>query len=96
MSEPTSTRTLVQLAEDILAGAKALEGHLNSSPTFQNDTIAELASEHQHVRKSLIDATDELNALVRGAGGPHGRIFNMSYSVRLIQCYVTELQGYQI
>lgn len=89
MSGPPKTSTLVQLAEDILAGAKALESHLHSSPTFENDTIAALPSEHQHIRKSLIDATSEMNALVRGASGPHGRIFNMSYSVRpvLFACY---------
>ncbi|ROV91351.1 hypothetical protein VMCG_09693 [Cytospora schulzeri] len=80
MSGPPKARTLVQLAEDILAGAKALESRLDSSPTFQTDTIAALPSEHQHIRKSLIDDSSEMNALVRGASGPHSRIFNMSYS----------------
>ncbi|KAK7746293.1 hypothetical protein SLS53_002252 [Cytospora paraplurivora] len=80
MSGPPKTKTLVQLAEDILEGAKTLEKHLESSPTFENDTIPTLPSKYQHVRKSLIDTSSEMNALVRGAGGPIGRIFDMSYS----------------
>lgn len=59
----TTQKSLVELAEEILEGAKALEKHLPSSPTFQNDTIGSLAAEHQDVRKALIDATGEMNAL---------------------------------
>lgn len=59
----TAQKSLVELAEEILEGAKALEKHLPSSPTFQNDTIGSLPSEHQHVRMALIDATGEMNAL---------------------------------
>lgn len=81
MTKLQHTKTLVELAEDILAAAKALEQHLPSSPTFQHDTIGELATEQQHFRKALIDASSEINALARGAGGPLGRIFDMSYSV---------------
>lgn len=84
MAKFQQTRTLVELAEDILAAARALDQHLPSSPTFQHDTIADLAPEYQHIRKALIDASSEINALARGAGGPLGRIFDMSYSVRLI------------
>lgn len=81
MAAPSRTKSLVELAEGILKNAKALEQHLSSPPTFQHDTIRYLAAEHDHLRKSLIDASNEINALVRGAGGPHGRIFDMSYSV---------------
>ncbi|KUI72615.1 6-hydroxytryprostatin B O-methyltransferase [Cytospora mali] len=80
MSSLPKTKTLVQLAEDILKGAKELEKHLPSSPTFRNDTISTLPPEYQYIRKSLIDDSSDMAALVRGAGGPLGRIFDMSYS----------------
>ncbi|KAF1992568.1 S-adenosyl-L-methionine-dependent methyltransferase [Aulographum hederae CBS 113979] len=76
----TETPTLVELAEQILAQAKEIESALPSSPTFVNDTISKLPSDLEKTRKSLIDTTETLNALLRGAGGPVGRIFDKCYT----------------
>ncbi|KAK3052831.1 hypothetical protein LTS18_012215, partial [Coniosporium uncinatum] len=77
--------SLVQFAEQILEDAKKLERSLSAPPTFLHDTISELPVDLQETRRSVIDATANLNALVRGSGGPIGRIFEMAY------CYSDQL-----
>jgi len=73
--------SLVQFAEQILEDAKKLERSLSAPPTSLHDTISELPVDLQETRRSVIDATTNLNALVRGSGGPIGRIFEMAYCV---------------
>ncbi|KAH8812745.1 S-adenosyl-L-methionine-dependent methyltransferase [Xylogone sp. PMI_703] len=64
-----SALTLVELAEEILRKAKKLQSEVLKSPTFFDDTLSGLSPEVDVERKELIDATDTLNALVRGANG---------------------------
>jgi hypothetical protein len=71
--------TLVELAEEILKIAKTLQGAVPKSPTFFEDTLSGLSANDDSVRKQLIDATETLNALARGANG-----FNFSRISRII------------
>jgi len=73
--------SLVELAEQILKDAKTLERSLSSPPSFLNDTISELPADLQETRRCMIDATANLNALIRGSGSPIGRVFEMVYCV---------------
>lgn len=75
-----NTPTLVQLAEHILEQARKLESSISSSPSFQDDTLAELPEVLEPVRSSLIEGTETLNALARGSvavywGRIHHKIF---------------------
>jgi hypothetical protein len=75
--------TLVELAEQILEKAKKLQNAVPKSPTFSDDTLSELSPDDDAVRKELIDATDTLNALARGARGfPFSRISRIMLAVR--------------
>lgn len=73
------TPTLVELAEEILNKAKKLQSAIPKSPTFFDDTLSGLSLQDDAVRKELIDATETLNALARGANG-----FGMSRISRIM------------
>jgi hypothetical protein len=73
------TPTLVELAENILKIAEKLQAAVPKSPTFFDDTLSGLSAEDDADRKALIDATETLNALARGANG-----FNFSRISRII------------
>jgi hypothetical protein len=76
--------TLVELAEEILSKAKKLQNVIPKSPTFFEDTLSGLAPDHDAVRKELIDATETLNALARGANGfGFSRIARIALAVRI-------------
>jgi hypothetical protein len=67
--------TLVELAEEILEKAKKLQNAIPKSPTFTNDTLSDLSPDDDAVRNELIDGTETLNVLTRGARGfPFNRI----------------------
>lgn len=66
-SDPRNGPTLVDLAEQILEQAKKLQSAIPRSPTFVDDTLTGLSANDDAVRKQLIDATETLNALARGA-----------------------------
>ena len=62
--------TLVDLATELLASAKAIEAHLESNnlpaPTFDNDTVSPLPKDLQAHRATLIDGADKLKRLAQG------------------------------
>jgi hypothetical protein len=74
----SAPETLVPIAKKILELAQKLESGILKPPSFQEDTLANLPSDLEKVRKSLIDESGTFNALVRGAGGPFGRIQTVS------------------
>jgi hypothetical protein len=75
--------TLVELAEKILDKAKKLQNAIPKSPTFTDDTLSDLSPDNDVLRKELIDATETLNALARGARGfPFSRITRLMLAVR--------------
>ena len=78
-SESNSSPTLVELAENILKLAQKLQAAIPKSPTFFDDTLSGLSAEDDAERKALIDTTEILNALARGANG-----FNFSRISRII------------
>jgi hypothetical protein len=81
--------TLVELAEDILRKAKKLQSAIPKSPTFFDDTLSGLSPQDDADRKALIDATETLNALARGANGfGFGRISRIILAV----CAITVLK----
>ena len=80
-----SSPTLVELAEEILEKAKKLQSAIPKSPTFFDDTLSGLSPSDDADRKELIDATETLNALVRGASGfSSSRISRIMLAVRSI------------
>lgn len=80
-----SAPTLVELAEEILKKAKILQSAVSKSPTFFDDTLAGLRPNENTVRKELIDATETLNALARGANSfSFSRISRIILAVRSI------------
>jgi hypothetical protein len=77
--------TLVELAEEILEKAKKLQKAIPKSPTFTDDTLSDLSPDDDAVRKDLINATETLNALARGARGfPFSRISRLMLAVSLL------------
>jgi hypothetical protein len=77
-----------------LEKAKKLQNPVPKSPTFVDDTLSDISSDDDVVRKELIDATETLNALARGASGfPFSRISRIMLAVRLP---ITEFQNYLI
>jgi hypothetical protein len=77
--------TLVELAEEILKKAKELESAVPKSPTFFDDTLSGLSPDIDAIRRELIDATETLNALARGANGfTFGRISRIILGVGVI------------
>lgn len=81
--------TLVELAEDILRKAKKLQSSVPKSPTFFDDMLSGLSPQDDADRKALIDATETLNALARGANGfGFGRISRIILAV----CAITVLK----
>ena len=77
--------TLVELAEEILDKAKKLQRAIPKSPTFFDDTLSGLSPNDDAARKELIDATETLNALARGANGfSFSRIAKIILAVRII------------
>ena len=81
-----SSPTLVELAEEILEKAKKLQNAIPKSPTFFDDTLSELSPSADADRKELIDATEKLNALARGASGFSScRISRIMLAVRSIR-----------
>jgi len=86
-----SAPTLVELAEEILNKAKKLQSAIPKSPTFFDDTLSGLSPNNDADRKELIDATETLNALARGASGfSFSRISRIMLAVRSI--IVTEFK----
>jgi hypothetical protein len=86
-----SAPTLVELAEEILNKAKKLQSAIPKSPTFFDDTLYGLSPNDDADRKELIDATETLNALARGASGFNfSRISRIMLAVRSIT--VTEFK----
>ena len=79
-----STPTLVELAEEILKKAKILQNAVPKSPTFFEDTLSGISPSEDVVRKELIDATEKLNALARGANS-----FSFSRISRIILAVCT-------
>ena len=80
-----SAPTLVELAEEILNKAKKLQTTIPKSPTFFDDTLSGLSPNDDADRKELIDATETLNALARGASGfSFSRISRVILAVRSI------------
>jgi hypothetical protein len=77
--------TLVELAEQILNKAKKLQSAIPKSPTFFDDTLSGLSPNDDADRKELIDATETLNALARGASGFNlSRVSRIMLAVRII------------
>lgn len=90
--------SLVLLAEQLLAQAKELEAVLDRSnipgPSFEDDTLEQLPQEAQQLRWNLLNTSDVIRQLTRGA-----RLtgLDISFSVRItrltiqflshIQCY---------
>lgn len=66
--------SLVDFAEQCLAQAKSLQALTCAPPTFDNDSLKDLAPEHEELRLRLIDSAENLAALARGVAGPYGRI----------------------
>lgn len=87
----SKVKSLVQLAEQILEDARQLEASIPSPPTFDHDTIADLPDSSQPARMRLINATLELNSLVRGSSGPYGRLLTNTYRVKHITMLRQEL-----
>lgn len=74
--------TLTEIAEGILADAKALDALTASknlaSSSFETYTLANLPKDGEDLRKALVDSTQELRQL---AVGPIGQIFEILFSV---------------
>jgi NTP pyrophosphatase (non-canonical NTP hydrolase) len=73
-SDQAAAATLISLAERALELAQKIQSHGIQSPTFHNDTLADLPTEIDRVRFELVDVSGDLLALARGAGGAFGRI----------------------
>jgi hypothetical protein len=73
-SDQPVAATLISLAEKALELAQKIQSHGIQSPSFQNDTLANLPTEIDRIRFELVDASGDLLALARGAGGAFGRI----------------------
>lgn len=65
--------TLVELAEQMLAYARQIETALPQSPSYTNDTMAQLPADLRDVRLKANAASDNFNQLVRGSRGVEAR-----------------------
>lgn len=76
--------TLTEMAEGILAHAKAIDAHTTSkglpSSSFDRYTLANLPKAVEDHRKALVNSTQELKQL---AIGPIGQIFEILFSVSI-------------
>jgi hypothetical protein len=73
-SNQPAAATLISLAERALELVQKIQSHGIQSPSFQEDTLADLPTDIDRVRFELVDVSGDLLALARGSGGAFGRI----------------------